>query len=223
MTDITWPSSVVPQSSDWRLVSNTASFTSPFSGMVRTMSRSGDRWACTVTTPPMKGANRAIMRAFVASLRGQTNRVVLGDHSHVKRGTQAANVLVNGGSQTGTTLAVDGGTSSATLLAGDYIGVGSYLHMVTADATFNGSGQATLTISPPLRSSPADNSTVNITAPTARFVLTGNTAGWSNQVGGISQFSLEFIEDLTPSDSQLLLNDGTSFLLNDGTNLLLNG
>lgn len=225
MTDLTWPSGIVPASSSWSLISNTAAFTSPLSSTTRTLSRGGDRWGCSVTTPPLTAANRAVMRAFVAALRGQTNRVVLYDHSYVKRGTQSAAVAVNGGSQTGESLVVDGGTPSATLLAGDYIGVGGYLHMVVTDATFNASGQATLAITPPLRRSPADNATVTISNPTARFMLTGNSAGWSNQAGGISTFTLEFIEDLTPatSTSALLWNDSTSILWNDGQPIILNG
>lgn len=223
MTDLTWPSAVIPASSAWSLVSNTVTFTSPLSGTVQTLARGGDRWACTVTTPPLNGATRAVMRAFAASLRGNANRVVMPDHSHTRRGTQSAAVAVNGASQVGSSLVVDGGTASATLLAGDYIGVDGYLHMLTADATFNGSGQATLSIVPPLRRSPADNATVTVTNPTARFLLTGNTTGWSNQPGGISTLTFEFVEDLTPTASELTWNDSTSILWNDGSAIMLNG
>lgn len=223
MTDFTWPAGIVPASSSWSLVANTVAFVSPLSGTVQTLGRGGDRWACSVTTPPLTAANRATMRAFVASLRGQAGRVVMPDHSYTRRGTQSAAVSVNGASQVGSSLIVDGGTASATLLAGDYIGVDGYLHLIVSDATFNGSGQATLSIVPPLRRSPADNATVTVTNPTARFVLTGNTAGWSNQPGGISSFTLEFIEDLTPTASALLWNDSTAILWNDGTSIYLNG
>jgi len=166
------------------------------SGTTRTVSRGGDRWACSVTTPPLKGANRQTMRAFLANLRGQASRVVLSDHSYVRRGTQAANVLVMGAAETGSTLHVDAATVSATLLTGDLFTLGGYLYMVTADATANGSGQMTLSIVPPLRSTPADNAAVTITTPTARFLLTGNSVGWNNVPGGISSFACEFVEDI---------------------------
>jgi hypothetical protein len=65
-------------------------------------------------------------------------------------------VLVSGGSQTGTSLAVDG--LDAAPQAGDTFTIAGIelVYTVTADATVS-SGAATLTISPALDSSPADN------------------------------------------------------------------
>lgn len=202
MTDFTWPSTIIPSSSDWRLISNTAAFASPLNGTTRTLSRGGDRWACTLTFNVMTQDNSAVLRAFLANLRGQTHRVVLPDHAYKKRGIQTAAILVNGGSQTGSTLVCDGASAGITnaLRAADLIQVGNYLHMVTADANSDGSGNLTLSIVPPLRASPADNATVSVGTPTARFLLTGNTVGWSNRPGGwprtIQSYSVDFIEDL---------------------------
>lgn len=200
MTDYTWPTDIVPSSSTWLLVANTASFAAPLSGTTRTLARGGDRWACTLTCNNLVGAKRAILQAFVARLRGQAHRVVLPDHAYNRRGTQATNVLVKGASQTGSSLIVDGGTNTNTLLAGDMITVAGYLYMVVVDATFNSSTDATLTITPPLRTSPADNAVVYIATPTARFLLSDNTVSWSNVPGGpqgpMSSFSLSFVEDL---------------------------
>ena len=68
-------------------------------------------------------------------------------------------VLVNGAGQTGTSLTVDGLTS--TPKAGDTFSVAGIelVYTVTADATVT-SGGATLTISPALASSPADNAVI---------------------------------------------------------------
>lgn len=201
MSDYTWPSTVIPSSSEWRLIANTAAFVSPLTGTVRTLARGGDRWACTLVCANLNGERRAVLQAFLARLRGQAHRVVLPDHAYLRRGTQSADVLVMGASQTGVSLIVDAGTSAATLLAGDMVAVaGSGLHMVVADATFNGSGQATLSISPPLRASPADNATVSVASPTGKFILVNNTIGWSNNPGGksgaISSMTVELVEDI---------------------------
>lgn len=200
MSDYTWPGTIVPNASEWRLIANTAAFVSPLSGMTRTLARGGDRWACTLTCNNLVGAKRAVLQAFLARLRGQAHRVVLPDHAYNRRGTQTANVLVKGASQTGSSLLVDGGVYTRTLLAGDMITVANYLYMVVVDATFNASTEATLTITPPLRASPADNAPVTITSPTARFLLADNTVSWSNVPGGLqgpmSSFSLSFVEDL---------------------------
>ena len=68
-------------------------------------------------------------------------------------------VLVQGGSQTGTSLTVDGLTSAPQ--AGDTFSVAGVelVYTVTADATVS-SGSSTLTISPALDSSPADNAAI---------------------------------------------------------------
>ena len=74
--------------------------------------------------------------------------------------------VVNGASQTGDTLSIDGLPASATgyLKAGDYIqlgsGTGAQLYKVLDDVDSNASGEADLTIWPDLRSSPADDATV---------------------------------------------------------------
>lgn len=202
MTDYTWPSTVIPSSTTWSLVANTAAYVSPLAGTTRTLARGGDRWGAMVTCNNLTGATRATLIAFLARLRGQTHRVLLKDHAYKRRGTQAADVLVNGASQTGYSLITDGGTNSATLLVGDWVSVGYQLYMVVADATYNGSGQATLTLNRPLLSSPADNATVSVVTPTGRFLLTDNTVQWTNAPGGltgtISSMSVDFIEDIIP-------------------------
>ena len=69
-------------------------------------------------------------------------------------------VLVNGASQTGTTLAVDGiiGTPNA----GDTFTIAgvAQVYTVVSEATVNASGEATLTIAPALATSPADNASI---------------------------------------------------------------
>ncbi len=67
-------------------------------------------------------------------------------------------------------------------LAGDMIGVGTQLCMVTADANSDNAGIATLSIEAPLRTSPADLSAITVTKPTATFKLKDdNQAAWRVQ------------------------------------------
>lgn len=198
MTDYTWPSALIPSSSEWTYNSNTSTFVSPFTGATRTYARGGDRWSVALTFNAVKDSSlKGQLQAFLAKLRGQANRAVLPNHAYRRRGTQSADVLVNGASQTGATLNVDGATVGATLLAGDMISVGSRFHMVVADATANGSGQMALTLSPPLRTSPADNATVSVASPTGKFILSDNKVTWSNSPGGFIACTVEFVEDLT--------------------------
>lgn len=328
MTDYVWPADIAPSASEWRLVANTAAFSSPLSGSTRTLARGGDRWACSLQFSNLTDSKRARLQAFLARLRGQANRCWLWDHSYRKRGTfpsgellpnplnasapawtasayaallvsdgvlrltagahtagqfptatQATTVvsggayvgraaieyasstaatfgayinvgtaggtsyattlglrrasavsdgtsgvfglvydddvvagnyfdtsyvsmsrcaLVNGGSQTGSVVAVDAIPSATDLLLpGDLVQIGDYLYMVAARFS---STDGRLHITPPLRSSPADNAPVIIHQPMARMMLSGQTVGWSNQPGGrvgaISSMTVDFVEDL---------------------------
>jgi hypothetical protein len=76
--------------------------------------------------------------------------------------------LVNGASQTGSNLIIDGASNSINLWLrqGDIIKVvgAAVVSDVTADVNTNGSGQATIPISPPIfvGGSPLDNAVVEI-------------------------------------------------------------
>ena len=84
-------------------------------------------------------------------------------------------VLVNGAaSANATTLAVDG-LDGVGFNRGDWISVnnGTYdeLHIITADAWPNSSGEATLNIHPPLRRGVADNAAVTYKNPKGEFLF----------------------------------------------------
>ena len=93
--------------------------------------------------------------------------------------------MVNGASQTGGTLNIDGCTASQTgwLKAGDYIQLGTAgtatLHKVLADADSNGSGEVSLDIWPYIRTAPSDNASVVVTNTVGRFRLASNQQNWS--------------------------------------------
>jgi len=166
--------SITPDIQEWQLISNTQSFTSPLDKTTQTLELPGSRWLATLQYPSMTDAEARIMIAFLASLRGMSGRFTLFDHSHqTPAGVATGTPLVNGASQTGGTLITDGWTVSTTgiLKAGDYIGVNGELKMVTVDANSDASGNATLTIEPVLRASPADNAVITTAAPTGTFRL----------------------------------------------------
>ncbi|MEY2653659.1 MAG: hypothetical protein RLZZ524_687 [Pseudomonadota bacterium] len=197
MTTNAWPTltKTAPGALDWSLVSNTTVFESPLSGAVQTVEMPGARWKASFSMDNLQAADAALLRALLAKTRGRAGRITLHNFAHpTPRGTIAGTPLVMGASQTGNTLIIDGCTVGTTLLAGDFIGVNSELKMVVADATANGSGQMTLTIEPPLRSSPADNAAITTTRPTATFMLADNESVWSARPGILTSFPINLIE-----------------------------
>ena len=104
--------------------------------------------------------------------------------------------LVNGGSQVGDTLVIDGCSPSVTgfLLPGDYIQLGSstttQLYKVLTQVDTDASGNATLDLWPNLRSSPADNSTIIVANTKGRFRLKDNVTQWG--INEISSYGITF-------------------------------
>jgi len=103
--------------------------------------------------------------------------------------------FVNGASQTGSELNIDGASpdEDAYLKAGDYIQLGSgsssTLHKVLADVSTNSAGEATIDIWPSIRTAPADAATVTIENCVGVFRLSSNETGWA---ADIQQYSITF-------------------------------
>lgn len=159
---------------------------SPFTFAGQAQASSGQMWQADVTLPPMKREDAEKWIAWLVSLRGQLGTFNMGDPSAATpRGVATGAPMVNGASQTGENLNIDGCTANVTgwLKAGDYIQLGSAgtatLHKVLADVDTNGSGQTTLSLWPHIRSAPADNATVVVSDTVGRFRLASNESSWS--------------------------------------------
>lgn len=104
--------------------------------------------------------------------------------------------FVNGASQIGTSLVVDGASpsESAYLKAGDYIQLGtgltSRLHKVLADVATNDAGQGTIDVWPRIRTAPADNATVYVENTVGLFRLSSGVTSW--QIDEMSSYGITF-------------------------------
>ena len=159
---------------------------SPFTFAGQAQASSGQMWQADVTLPPMLREDAEKWIAWLVSLRGQFGTFNMGDPSAATpRGVATGTPRVNGASQTGEDLNIDGCTANVTgwLKAGDYIQLGSgataTLHKVLADVNTNASGEATLSLWPHIRSAPADNATVVVSDTVGRFRLASNESSWS--------------------------------------------
>lgn len=177
---------------------------SPFSFISQVYDWGGAKWVIDFTLPLMKRETVEPWIAFALSLRGMKGTFLAGDPSaQTPRGVGGGTPLVNGASQTGSALIIDGAPISTTgwLKAGDYFqlgtGVNSRLHKLISDANTNGTGQVTLDFVPDLRSSPADNAAITITSAKGVFRLASNETAWTaNSAGRIYNFSFQATEVL---------------------------
>lgn len=200
MTTLAWPANLYPSDSTHLLVGRTQSHRSPLSGAVQTLRLGGAVWRQELSFGALLPAEQAALEALLANLEGMGGRVALPMfHRRTPRGVATGTPLVAGADQGGKSLVTDGWTTSTTgiLLAGDFIGVGGYLYMVTADADSDSGGAATLAISPPLRSAPVDNAEITVDSPTYTAMLADDAGGGVTQRRQLGNATLTFVEDPT--------------------------
>lgn len=151
---------------------------SPFTFEEQVFQHPGARWKIALTFPSMK---RSVAEGFVAamtSLNGRVGTFLYGDmDATAPQGVATGTPLVNGANQTGNTLNTDGWSHNVggILKAGDMFDIGSgslrRMHKVLQTANSDSLGQSALTIWPPLRYSPADNTPINLVRTMTQFRL----------------------------------------------------
>lgn len=169
---------------------------SPFTRQEQVIQHQGEYWSATVQLPPMLKDNASQWLAFLLQLRGRRGTFKLGDQDRKTiQGVATGTIRVNGASQTGNQVALDGFAVSTNNVfkAGDYIQINSYLYMVTEDVNSNGSGEADVKIEPSLRSgleTIADNDTVIYTNTTTLMRLDSNEVAWDTDQ--VSKYGISF-------------------------------
>lgn len=158
---------------------------SPFTYQQQIVAHQGQRWAASISLPPMKRQDAEPWVAFLLSLYGQVGTFLLSDpNCPAPRGTATAATLTGTANSTSPTI-----TMTGTLLAGDYISLGSgsttRLHKVVQDRSGNG----TIEIWPALRESVTD-AAVDLTEAKGRFRLKDNITQWN--INEISSYGITF-------------------------------
>lgn len=155
-------------------------------GAVQRVGRPGSRFRIDLSFPPMVGddARKFIARLLRAKREGgiRVEFPIL----DVDQGI-AGSPVVDGAGQTGTTLNLRGLTPSYLFKEGFWLSIidtagQPYLHNVTAPATANGSGQATISIEPPLRFPFPNGATVMLENPVIEGFIDGGEWSWDINV-----------------------------------------
>ena len=162
-----------------RAVNAVAYSQSPFTFAGQAHAYQGQMWQADVTLPPMKIADAEQWLAMLISLRGKYGTFLLGDPLRTSLRGTATSCSITGSSGDNTVSATV--PSGETLLAGDYIQLGSAstatLHKVLVDYTGTGA-DADLEIWPALR---VNQSSASATLSNAKgnFRLSTNEQAWS--------------------------------------------
>ena len=182
MTVITFPANINFTSFKPKLVRPSITMRSPFTGKRQALVMPYAVWSFEAPVSKQDTTIAGKIRSFLAQLDGVANtfRFPVPGTSTPLSAYGGAVGLVNGGSQTGSTLVTDGWANSTLVLReGDYFTVNDELKICTADATTNGSGQVTISFKPTLRTSPADNAPLTISNPTCLMAMDDpDAANW---------------------------------------------
>jgi len=177
---------------EFRTVNAVSTSQSPFTYKQQIVSHGGERWEASIELPPMRRDTANAWKAFLTALRGPTGTFLLGDPmACTPRGT-VSSLLVSGVAGN-SSIAVE---MTGTLLAGDYIQLGTgsaaRLHQVLEDQSGNGA----IEIWPTLRSNYTLSEAI-YTSPKGVFRLASNVSSWSINNASIYGISFEAVEAIT--------------------------
>jgi len=166
MATVTFPSTPKPNGMSWRLVMPAQTNVSEWTGRRQTIASGRGWWECQLSLPPIVGTSGVnAWRSFIGKSRGKANDFQV-PVDPTAQSSATATPLVNGAGQTGRTLNTDGWpTSTTVLVAGQFVTINNQLLQLTENVTSNGSGVATLTFEPPIRTAPSDNAAIEFKNP----------------------------------------------------------
>ena len=157
------------------------------------------KWMITCTFPRTLSKDQFMpIWGFVMAQQGRFETFTfISEDLKTPRGAAAGTPLVDGASQTGTTLVTKGWTNNILQMKiGDIFTMAgsNKIYMVTADGTSDGTGDLALTISPPLLESPAANEA--LTVINVPFTMQLREDRFEYNVSGplIYQFGLDMVE-----------------------------
>ena len=186
------PTSIGIESIELRAVNAVATSQSPFTYKQQIVAHTGQRWEASVSIPPVHRDKAAQWKAMLTALKGSVGTFLLGDPDYATpQGTVSACTLTGSAGDETVTVVMTG-----SLLAGDYIQLGSSssarLHQVLVDQTGDGS----LEIWPALRSD-YTAATVTFNSPKGVFRLSSNMTAWSINNASTYGISFEAVEAIT--------------------------
>lgn len=190
-----FPSGVLPEEVNWTPRVVVGISTSPVSLATQVQQRTGQLWEAQLSFPLMSAEKAQDMQGFFLALGGSANTFLMPPFGYeTVRGVGTGTPLVDGASQTGTSIDTKGWTVSTTniLKRGDVFSLGSgdnaRFYMVTSNADSDSSGDSTLSIWPRLRISPSDEDSIELTNKLGVFRIKGKIPSFDLRtiIGGTS-------------------------------------
>jgi hypothetical protein len=167
-----------------RLVTGRAELRPAWGGDIQRLNRAGSRYAIDVVMPVMTYADAQDWSAIEDETATVTMQIVQPGLDTGAPGTP----LVNGGSQSGTSLIIDGLTPYYVIRKRQWLSVTTggrlYAYRAKGETVANGSGQATVTLATMLRAVHGNNDPVNLADPRIEGFATSPDDAWATNTAG---------------------------------------
>lgn len=184
---IALPSSPAPRDATPRFMLWGAEQEPPFGGAITQVVYPGSRFSLDVQLPPLTAAQGRVWVARLIAGKGDGDVSLKFPQPDFTPGGNA-NAAIKTAVSGGTTIALKGLAVGQTLVEGQFFSIvhsgRRYLHQKSGSATItaDGSGEATITIEPPLRVGISVDDVVEIATPTIEGILVGNEQEWTLDV-----------------------------------------
>lgn len=133
MTDYILPPDLVANDIEWRILDNTAVYSSPLSGAVRTYSRPGNRWGVRMSFRALSDQKRRRLLSLLAALRGRANRLWFTEPGYTFSGSFACSELLSNNAAVVNTTGWNSSNAELILSADSHLGLRLFRSGVTAD------------------------------------------------------------------------------------------
>lgn len=188
MTVYAWPQTGLYTPTELKLmvVQNQAATKSLLSGYTQILTRPGARWGWDVRLSDVTPDELAQVEAYITRLNGREHWISFFDWLRpVPRGTINLGGVTTSGtiSQFATSATLTGCGASKTLLAGDWLQLGTQLVMNVTDATANGSGVMTIEFRHMARAQIASASAVVLDHPVSNYIVAESNFESARQSG----------------------------------------
>jgi hypothetical protein len=179
------PTTIGIEQIEIRAVNSVATSQSPFTYKQQVVSFGGQRWEASVSIPSTLRDKAAEWATFLVALKGPTGTFLLGDPDYITpRGTVSSCVVTgNAGDETVSVV------MTGSLLAGDYIQLGSGSAARLHKVLINQTGSGNLEIWPALRSNYTSQAAI-FNNPKGLFRLASNVTSWS--INNSSAYGISF-------------------------------
>jgi hypothetical protein len=158
----------------------------------------GAHWEMEIAFIPTLRAEAQRLEAFLLSLRGKAGTFRLADpYRSLPLGASLGTPLIRVATVAGDEAVLTKGwtvSQSDALKAGDFIEIGTRLHMVLQDADADASGHATVNVWPPIRQVHAVNAPVITRNARGVFALDANAVEFTRGVNGYNGALLRAVE-----------------------------